>query len=364
MSDPVIQKTELKKACKGCGAQLTYKPGTTKITCAYCGHTEDIKIGTDPVKELPLRSYLQNHGGQVNSEQISILSCENCGANQHVEEHYKSLHCVYCGTPLIREDAKTEEWILPGGILPFQLNQQDALVRFKKWVKGLWWAPNDLKAASLEPQFTKGLYLPYWTFDALLLGSYSGRRGDYYYVTETYKDSKGKTCTRRVRKTRWTLVTGSISGFIDDTLISASKQHTQSVPREIAHWDLKKIQPFKSDFLAGFVTEKYTIPLNQGHLESQEEMRETARYWAILDIGGDEQRVDQLNIKLREETFKHILLPVYISAYRYKNKDYRFFVNGENGSISGKRPYSFWKIFFAVLTVLILILIVYFLVRP
>ncbi len=359
MSNTVIQKSELKKACKNCGAELTYKPGTTLVTCDYCGYQEELNLCLDTLKELPLREYLREVGAQANSVEISLLHCKNCGANQHVEENYKSLHCVYCGTPLIREDAVTEQWILPGGVLPFQLTQQEALVRFKKWVKGLWWAPNDLQKASLDPQFTKGLYLPYWTFDAQLYGRYTGSRGDYYYETESYQDSKGNRRTRQVRKTRWSPVSGNIKGFVDDTLINASKQHTGKVPGGVSRWDLKKLQPFESGFLAGFVTEKYTIPLNQGHLEAQDEMRAIATTWARRDIGGDEQRVNQLNIQLEEETFKHILLPVYISAYRYKNKEYSFFVNGENGSISGKRPYSFWKIFFAVLTVLLVFLAIY-----
>ena len=162
-----------------------------------------------------------------------------------------------------------------------------------------------------------------------------------------------------MRKTRWIPISGNISGFVDDTLINASKQHTGKVPRGVALWNLKKLQPFESSFLAGFVTEKYTIPLKDGHLESQEEMRRIADTWARRDIGGDEQRVNTLNINLEEETFKHILLPVYISAYRYKGKEYSFFVNGENGSISGKRPYSFWKIFFAVLAGILLFGLVY-----
>ncbi len=359
MNDSVIQQSELKKACKNCGAELTYKPGTTQVICAYCGHKEELNLNLDPIRELPLRSYLKEMGSQANSVEISLLHCKTCGANQHVEENYKSLHCVYCGTPLIREDAYTEQWILPGAVLPFQLTQKEALLRFKKWVKGLWWAPNDLQKASLDPQFTKGLYLPYWTFDAQLYGQYSGSRGDYYYVNESYRDANGNTRTKRVRKTRWTPVAGNISGFVDDTLINASKQHTGRIPRGISQWNLEKLQPFESGFLAGFVTEKYTIPLNQGHLEAQDEMRNIATVWARRDIGGDEQRVNQLNINLEDETFKHILLPVYISAYRYKNKDYSFFVNGENGSISGKRPYSFWKIFFAVLAGILLFGLVY-----
>lgn len=360
MTETPVHKTELKKACINCGAELKYKPGTTSITCDYCGHQEQISLETSTFEELELYPYLKEMGEQRHSEEISMLHCKNCGANQHVEENFKSLHCVYCGMPLILEDAYKEEWILPGAVLPFQIDAKKSFLLFQKWVQGLWWAPNKLKKASLDPQFTKGLYLPYWTFDAHLDADYTGQRGEYYYVTETYRDSKGNTKSRQVRKTRWYPASGHVSGFVDDTLVKASGQRAGRVPSKIARWDLKKLQPFHSSFLAGFVTEKYTIPLKDGHLKSEEVAQGIATSWARNDIGGDTQRVTSISVDLSAETFKHILLPVYVSAYRYNGKEYNFFVNGETGALSGNRPYSFWKIFLAILGVLIIIGVIVF----
>jgi len=197
--------------------------------------------------------------------------------------------------------------------------------------------------------------LPYWTFDAQLRASYSGQRGEYYYETKRVRNAQGKTVTKRVRKTRWYPASGNISGFVDDTLVEASKQRKGRVPSKIARWNLNLLQPFSSSFLSGFVTEKYTIPLKQGHLSAKGEAERIAERWCRQDIGGDTQRVTRMDMKLSEETFKHILLPVYVSAFRYNGKEYNFFINGENGSISGTRPYSFWKIFFTVILVLIII---------
>ena len=355
------QKSELKKSCVNCGAELLYAPGTTELKCEYCGYTQEIAPSESTFEELELKAYLDELGEQSHSEAITLLECKSCGANQHIEENYKSLHCVYCGSPLVIEDAHTEEWILPGAVLPFQLNQQKAHQIFPQWVKKLWWAPNKLKKASLDPEKTKGLYSPYWTFDAQLYATYTGQRGDYYYVTVPYTTTvNGKTVTRtrQERRTRWTPVSGSISGFVDDTLIKASQQKSGRIPRKIARWNLKELKPFDSSFLAGFITEKYTIPLKEGHLESNKEAEKIADRWARRDIGGDTQRVSSLNMSLSEETFKHILLPVYISAYHYNGKRYNFFVNGQTGELSGERPYSFWKIFFFVLFIIAVIAII------
>ena len=355
MPETVSSTSELKKACINCGAELLYAPGTTELKCDYCGHTQEIPPEENAFKELELQKYLSEMGSLSHSEEITMLHCKNCGANQHIEENYKSLHCVYCSMPLIIEDAYKEEWILPGAVLPFQKDQKKAHAIFKNWVAGLWWAPNDLKKAALDPQNTKGLYCPYWTFDAQLVADYVGQRGDYYYVTVSYTNNKGQRSTRQERRTRWSPARGTISGFVDDTLIKASKQKAGVIPRAVALWNLKSLQPFNSSYLAGFVTEKYTIPLKDGHLKANKEAKNIATRWACRDIGGDTQRVSSLDMRLSDETFKHILLPVYVSAYKFKEKRYNFFVNGQTGAVSGQRPYSFWKIFLFILAIVLVI---------
>ncbi|AFL80601.1 replication restart DNA helicase PriA [Aequorivita sublithincola DSM 14238] len=358
MEETSPKKSELKKSCVNCGAELTYAPGTTELKCDYCGYTQTIAPSENEFEELELKPYLEKMGSQSHSEEITMLHCKNCGANQHIEENYKSLSCIYCGSPLIIEDAYKEEWILPGAVLPFQIDQKKAHQILKKWVDGLWFAPDNLKKAAIDPDNTRGLYAPYWTFDAQLYANYTGQRGEYYYVSRTVGSGKNRR-TVRERRTRWYPASGNVSGFVDDTLVRASNQKKGVLPMDVARWNLKMLQPFDSSYLSGFVTEKYTIPLLDGHNESNKVAESIADTWVRRDIGGDTQQVSSMNMKLSEETFKHILLPVYVSTYRYKGKRYNFFVNGQSGIISGERPYSFWKIFFMVLAILCVIGAIY-----
>jgi len=346
--------SEHKKGCANCGAELKYKPGSHQLKCEYCGYEEFIEQAKSSFEELELNHYLKVVGDNAYTETIELLNCKNCGANQHVEENYKSLGCVYCGEPLIREDVEKEGWILPSALVPFQLDSKKAHSIFKNWATSLWFAPNKLKRAALDPEAIHGLYIPHWTFDANLYATYQGQRGDYYYETQSYQTKKGRQ-TRQVRKTRWSSAAGSVDGFIDDILINASEKKRRDIPSKIARWNLKELAVFNSSYLSGFVTEKYTISLKDGHHQSFQEAKDIAYNWIRRDIGGDTQRVNHANIKLSNETFKHILLPLYISSYLYNNKEYHFYVNGQTGTISGTRPYSFWKIFFFALFIVLLI---------
>ena len=73
------------------------------------------------------------------------------------------------------------------------------------------------------------------------------------------------------------------------------------------------------------------------------------------DIGGDEQRVHFIKTNHSAITFKHIMLPVYVAAYRFHQKVFQVLVNARTGEVQGSRPYSWLKITFAVLAVIALI---------
>jgi len=49
-----------------------------------------------------------------------------------------------------------------------------------------------------------------------------------------------------------------------------------------------------------------------------------------------------------DTTFKHVLLPLWSAAFQFRDKTYRFVVNGRNGKTRGERPYSIIKIACAV----------------
>ena len=358
MEEEFVKNSEKKKACANCGAELKYKPGSNQLDCDYCGYEEFIEKSKSSFEELELKHYLDVVGNKAHTNTISLLHCKNCGANQHVEENYKSLHCVYCGEPLILEDVLNEGWILPGAVIPFQLDKSKAQQVFQKWVRSIWFVPNKLKRAALDPEGMHGLYIPYWTFDCNLFADYEGMRGVYYYVTETYYVGKEKK-TRRVRRTRWSNASGSVNGFIDDILINASEKKQNEIPSKISNWNIKELVPFSHDYLSGFVTEKYTISLKDGHHSSFQKAKEIAYDWIRSDIGGDTQRISHADIKINDETFKHILLPVYISSYKYSGKEYQFYINGQTGVIHGKYPISYWKVAFVVLLIIVALFIVY-----
>ncbi len=351
-------------ACVNCGGDLKYKPGTTSLTCEHCGTENEIPQIDHDFEELDFHEYLANKSQSENTLKENFVKCHNCGATSSLETHVTSASCPYCSTSLVIEECKEESIIQPKALLPFHLDKETAKGRFKKWVSKLWFAPGDLKKASLNFDHFKGIYIPYWTYDSDTFTRYTGQRGVHYYVTESYtttENGKTVTRTRQVQKTRWYPASGSVSEFFDDVLVTA----TESLPRKYIYklepWDLENLVPFEKSYLSGFITEKYQIDLENGFEIAKDIMEPQIKALIRRDIGGDVQRIISKRTNYDDITFKHLLLPVYVSAYRYKDKLYQFLVNGRTGEVQGQRPYSWIKITLAVLALITVIALFIFL---
>uniref|UniRef100_UPI0040499BFA DNA helicase PriA n=1 Tax=Flavobacterium sp. TaxID=239 RepID=UPI0040499BFA len=345
-------------ACSSCGADLKYKPGTHFLNCDYCGAKNEIPQIEAEIEELDFHEFLSKKSESENTFVASFVKCNSCGASSTLEPNVTSASCPYCSNPLVVEQQHDEKVIQPKSLLPFKLDKNSAKDEFKKWVNKLWFAPNDLKKSILNFDHFKGIYIPYWTFDTNTHTNYFGQRGQYYYVNETYtanENGKSVTKTRRVRKTRWYPASGNVRKFFDDVLTVATKSLPEKYIYKLEPWDLQNLVPFEKSYLSGFITEKYQIELGEGFEIAKEITDAEIRNLVRRDIGGDEQRIISMNTNYSDITFKHLLLPVYVSAYRFKGKLFQFLVNGRTGEVQGQRPYSWIKITFAVLATLAVI---------
>jgi hypothetical protein len=123
--------------------------------------------------------------------------------------------------------------------------------------------------------------------------------------------------------------------------------------------------PYQAQYLAGFGAEGYQIQLDEGFGDAQAKMRRVIEGDVRRDIGGDLQRINSLQTQYGNVTFKHVLLPIWVAAYRYGGRSYRFVVNGQTGEVDGERPYSKFKIAFAILLGAILVgVFLYFAQEP
>ena len=344
--------------CKQCGAKLVYAPGQFALECPYCGHAnaivEDKQSNDIATEELDYQAYLKDQAGNEPTIDRQNVKCTSCGAESQLAANIVSDKCPFCAIPLIATAAYQARKIRPKAIAPFDIKESEARSKFSEWVNGLWFAPNALKKAYRTERGLKGIYTPYWTYDANSDTSYVGQRGENYTVSETYVENN-ETRTRQVTKIRWYPAFGDVHVGFDDVLTIGSTSLPTEYASNLAPWTLGKLQAYSDDYVSGFTVEAYQIGLEKGFANARNIMEDEIRSAICRDIGGDHQQIMSMNPQFYDISFKHILLPIWLSSYKYGDKTYRFLVNGQTGKVQGERPYSAWKIAGVVILVLAII---------
>ncbi|HSG57512.1 MAG TPA: primosomal protein N' (replication factor Y) - superfamily II helicase, partial [Paracoccaceae bacterium] len=298
-------------------------------------------------KELDFNAALSHSLPGSEIEETRISTCGNCGAQVEFDPAVHALECPFCATPLVA-DTGTHRHIKPRAVLPFALDERAARKAMTDWLGKLWFAPNGLQDYARKGRAMAGIYVPYWTFDADTQSRYSGQRGTVYYETITVIRD-GKPARQQVPRIRWTPVSGRVKRWFDDVLVLAATSLPRRYTEGLEPWDLSALQPYRPEFLAGFRAEGYTVDLETGFGLAREKMDRVIERDIRFDIGGDQQRISHVDTQISEVTFKHVLLPIWLAAYKYRGQTYRFVVNGATGRVQGERPWSAWKITFAVI---------------
>lgn len=344
------------------------------MKCQYCGgitpiedtDSGEIRENDYDYWETRQEEFMQNAADDTNppsntktdiknypSTALYSVKCKQCGATTSVKEEHMAQLCPFCGTPLIIEEAQLCRFWTPNYLIPFTFSQRNCSDSFKKWVKRKWFAPN--KALNLgkrtEQQFS-GVYIPYWTYDAHAEADYRGQRGEH----RTKKDSNGNTHI----VTDWYDVSGHIAADFDDILVPAVANLDRNVLMKVNDFPQEAYKPFNHAYLAGFVTEAYTIDFVDGAKDAVQRIHQELTYAAEYDIGGNEQRVTSLDVDITDKTFKLLVLPFWVASFRYNSKTYQIVINGYTGSVYGSFPISGWKIFWLIVFIMgIIALVIY-----
>ena len=351
--------------CENCGADLTYHIGQQRLKCPYCGFEKDVSLSPDAaVAEQDFHAALERlrelherqHQSQPQQEEANEVRCESCGATVVFIGSLTSTECPYCGSPIQLEHVhKSKTRITVDGVLPFLVPRESAKTNLKEWVRSRWFAPNDFRERGAEGKFN-GVYLPYWTYDTMTSTWYSGQRGENYWVTVGSGDKR-----RRERGTRWYPASGSFQRFFDDVLVAATIGLPAGLLLELEPWPLGKCRPFHQEALAGFMARTYELDLDRGFDDARLRIDQAISIEVRQRIGGDDQRVHSIESRYDAVTFKHLLLPVWLMAYRYRDKAYQVIINAATGEVQGERPYSWIKITLAAVAAVAVVAAVFFL---
>jgi DNA-directed RNA polymerase subunit RPC12/RpoP len=341
--------------CQNCGAKLQYDATVRAMKCPYCGTQQAIpkqqgRDAPEAGREIPIEEGMRLAARGLGTP-VTQVSCNDCGATVNVTPGEQTAKCAFCGSEQVLAQEAPGTAIRPESLVPFLVDKAGANRRFEQWLAKLWFRPSDLRRMA-RLQEMGGVYIPFWTFDAWVRSNWHAEAGYHFYETDYYTDDDGNRQAREVQRTRWEPASGWRNDFFDDTLVCASKGLPPALVARFRSFDTKQLSPYKPEFLAGWRAEAYAVDLMPAWGTAQDDMRRVQQLRCDSDVPGDTHRNLHVQNHFFNVTFKHILLPIWIAAYRYNGKPYQFLVNGQTGEVVGKAPSSFLKILLFVSAIL------------
>lgn len=341
--------------CQNCGAAMSFDVSSQNLKCPNCGNEIEIKHDESKIIEHEL-TIKEINSIKAEEKTSTSMECEGCGAIVEVDATSTATECPYCGAKYVLAQ-KQMDALVPDGVVPFKIDKVKVGEIYHDWIKSRWLAPNALKNL-YQTDKIQGIYMPFWTFDADVEASYRAMGGIDREVT--YEDDEGETHTKI--ETDWYPTSGHVHNFFDDVLVKASDKLKSNLLDSMVY-NTQNISSFSPNYMSGYCAEIYTLDLKDAHKDARDKMQITMRNLCESDVLGKYDRVRNLSMDTvyDDETYKHVLLPVYSTAYCYKDKVYHVLINGQSGVILGEYPKSALKIAAIVAVVIIIIaLIVYF----
>lgn len=356
--------------CPQCGGEVAWSAGAQKLKCDYCGtETDAPHEGPFDAQEHDLLEFLEKHPkAEGYGVQLEILKCKGCGASVQIPPSGRRDHkCPFCDLAYVAEATTSAESIVkPESLIPFKVDAAACRKAFGEWIGTGWFRPNDLKAMSRMEKIA-GLYLPFFTFDALASSAWTAMAGYYYYVTERVQVTEnGKSVWKdeKVRKIRWEPAAGTRRDSYDDVLVPAVQEQRLDLITKVYPYDTKTgLVPYDTRYLTGFGILNPDMPLKQVYGIGKQSMEAGQVERCSKDVPGDTQRDLSVRTVLSDQTFKHLMCPLWVGSFRYKGKVYPFVLNGETGKLYGEKPWSWVKITLAVLAAAAAGIAIYFLAQ-
>lgn len=344
--------------CPACGAEATWNPARRALACAFCGTESAADLtehaGGGGIVEHDLAAALQEApaGAGGASEERTSVRCQSCEAVSDFPASQVGSRCEFCGSAALVPYAEGPQALRPESLLPLKVSEVQVRDSIRAWYGQRWFAPSGLGTRALTDT-VRGVYLPYWTFDAHVEAHWEAESGYHYYVTETYRDSNGNTQERQVRHTRWEPSAGDVRQFFDDDLVAASRGVPLELLAQVEPFPTRELVPYHAGYLAGWTVERHQVDLRAAAVSSRERMEEALRRRVVQSIPGDTYRGLEITAAWSGETFKHILVPVWLLTYAYHGRSYQVVVNGFTGRIAGRHPISVWKVLLLVVGILL-----------
>ncbi|MBK8985605.1 MAG: hypothetical protein IPM39_05925 [Chloroflexi bacterium] len=304
--------------CPRCAARMNYTPDGRALVCTFCRYRQELDETAAAVNHYGLGggeqdfiAVLATEKGHVPPVAMRAFHCMGCGIEFVLGPATLSLTCPYCDSVYVTEAAETQEIHPPQALIPFSITEDEVKMALRTWFKA-----HKVERPRLSP--IVGVYAPVWTFDV---------GGEIRW--------QGKMR----RSEEWIVVSGGKQLLLDDVLVPATNKLPQALMGILYSFALDGLVAYDARFLADWPAERYQLTLAEASLRARKQVLNDFRKRPYEITRGEPVSDLSFNSSgMVVESFKLILLPVWMIHYKLEDKVYDVVVNGQNGRVQGQSP--------------------------
>ncbi len=334
--------------CPRCQATTAYSVADGGLRCAHCGYYEPPEtpiVGKGAKEfEFTVETVSAARAAQGWGTARKALKCQSCGAETSLPPGTLTHTCPFCGSNQVLQQDAPQDQLRPHFLIPFKVELDRCREISREWLGSSWMTPKVLKEAAGVADFS-GVYMPYWTFDARTSGTWRAQVG--HQVSERYYDASSKSWKTRT-KTVWRWESGRAQQVFDDLLVPGSTRLSSLLLERLQDYDTRALVPYAASYLAGFLAQAYDVSLDPAWELARERMRQATQQACRAQASTSQIRSFSMSLDFSDESWRYVLVPLYVAAYRYEGAAYRVMINGQTGAIAGQRPVDWTKVWLAI----------------
>ncbi|VAW43372.1 hypothetical protein MNBD_CHLOROFLEXI01-2775, partial [hydrothermal vent metagenome] len=194
------------------------------------------------------------------------------------------------------------------------------------------------------------IYIPFWTFDARTTAAWraevrntDAKRRRHSASNWNWERSSLLKLGNRDGQ-QWDWENGKTSLFTDDMLVSGSSKLSKTLLKQMRGYQLSALVPYDPTFLAGLSAQAYDVDLEAAWTTARQLMRVRTKKACRKQASGSSIRNFSMKLDFSEESWRYILLPLYLASYRYGDKVFQVMINGQTGTLAGQRPVDWQRV--------------------
>ncbi len=308
--------------CAACGGRMRYDPQLGEQRCERCGSRTAVaaREASGEEHEGVLDFVLPTARAQIWAATAHGLSCQQCGAQSVLPPDQLTTCCAFCGSEQLISSPQTRALLEPQGLLPMQLDEADARRALRGWLRHGLLTPRALAplagSVPLRPA-----YYPIWSFDATFNARWVAR-------------------VKNKRDNKWEQRAGEKILFFNDLLVPGTSKIRLEQLRAVEPFDRAQLVEFDEEMLAGWPALLYDQSLADASIAARGAMARHAQATLKDRVLSGEEASDFKVIPTgySDQSYRQLMLPLWVGEYRYKGTTYPLLINGQSGKVGGDKP--------------------------